>query len=413
MKYEQWMLDEVKRYISDDTYDYALMIDGEWGSGKTYFVKEVLGRELNAIKKDGVENRVRYYSVCGTESLSEFKETMIYDLLEKKADQLHEFVTREFEDRRKAALEELDEAGTCDKNSPVERVLESKKRMVEDIIEEQREARKQRIASFKRTRAFKIGMDISSKMIIGLLKSRVPLLGAVDAGDYLADVEDLREYVFVFDDIERCAFSVHALLCFINEMVEHVHAKVILVMNEQAFLQKQKGLPAKSEYTDYIGIREKLVGTVIRYKNDNAEVFEQLIRKNLADGSLFFKSALRHVPKFCAMVKETHHHSLRTFQFFLSRLKNVEQKLKEELCEETATVPAAGAVFADCLSEEMTDRLLSELFAICMDVRERVSEQNGPAENKEYAFPSLAYYIERGILDIERLRKEIDEKMQP
>lgn len=39
-------------YIKDTIYDYAVMIDGEWGSGKTFYIKNYVerkGREENFI----------------------------------------------------------------------------------------------------------------------------------------------------------------------------------------------------------------------------------------------------------------------------------------------------------------------------------------------------------------------------
>ena len=398
MEYEQMIMEEVKRYLSDDTYDYALLIDGDWGSGKTYFVKEILNRELNAVEHNGGSNRVRYYSACGVETLSEFKETMIYDLLERKVGQVTEGVSRDAAGKESAlqiTAEEKDEART----GPLEKVIETKKKAGKDILAEQKEERKKRISSIKSSRAFRIGVDIGGKMITGLLKSKVPLLNAVDARDYLPDVEGLQDYVFVIDDIERCSFSIPGLLGFINEMVEHVHAKVILVINEDAFLKRQKENRPVKEYSDYLGIKEKLVGTVIRYKSDNPSVFEKLIRSNLEEGSFFRESALKHIGDFCAMVKEIHHRSLRTFQFFLSRLKNIEDKMteSEKIC---------GIMDSEA-GENTADKLVLELFEMCLDYRENFALATPQPAEKEYKFPSLAYYVERGILDINRLEQEI------
>ena len=39
---EQQIEKEIFRYIQDESYNYAVLIDGEWGSGKTYFAKNVL-----------------------------------------------------------------------------------------------------------------------------------------------------------------------------------------------------------------------------------------------------------------------------------------------------------------------------------------------------------------------------------
>ena len=33
---EKQIIDETLRYINDKSYHYAILIDGEWGSGKTF-----------------------------------------------------------------------------------------------------------------------------------------------------------------------------------------------------------------------------------------------------------------------------------------------------------------------------------------------------------------------------------------
>ena len=35
---EKQVSEEILRYLDDDNYNYAVLIDGEWGCGKTYFV---------------------------------------------------------------------------------------------------------------------------------------------------------------------------------------------------------------------------------------------------------------------------------------------------------------------------------------------------------------------------------------
>ena len=39
---EHQIQEEILRYINDESYNYAVLIDGEWGSGKTYFVSNSL-----------------------------------------------------------------------------------------------------------------------------------------------------------------------------------------------------------------------------------------------------------------------------------------------------------------------------------------------------------------------------------
>ena len=41
---ESQIIQGIKRYLNDKLYNYAVLIDGEWGCGKTYFVKNTLRR---------------------------------------------------------------------------------------------------------------------------------------------------------------------------------------------------------------------------------------------------------------------------------------------------------------------------------------------------------------------------------
>lgn len=43
---EQQIKEEVLHYLKDESYQYAILIDGEWGSGKTYFVNNILTKEI-------------------------------------------------------------------------------------------------------------------------------------------------------------------------------------------------------------------------------------------------------------------------------------------------------------------------------------------------------------------------------
>lgn len=72
-------------YISNTEADYAVMLTGEWGSGKTYFVKEYFTERSGS--KDGKKNYV-YVSLSGLKTCSEIdREIMrnIYPILGNKA----------------------------------------------------------------------------------------------------------------------------------------------------------------------------------------------------------------------------------------------------------------------------------------------------------------------------------------
>ena len=48
---EQQITDEILRYIDDKSYNYAVLIDGDWGSGKTYFAKHALTEKIEEKEK--------------------------------------------------------------------------------------------------------------------------------------------------------------------------------------------------------------------------------------------------------------------------------------------------------------------------------------------------------------------------
>lgn len=68
----------VIKYIDENLYNYAVMIDGDWGCGKTHFVKEYLidkieQNETDKKKKDEdyIIKRIVYISLYGIKSVDE------------------------------------------------------------------------------------------------------------------------------------------------------------------------------------------------------------------------------------------------------------------------------------------------------------------------------------------------------
>lgn len=74
----------VKDYLKDKDSDYALMIHGTWGSGKTYFIKNTLKTEIESVEcpqKDNDKNKTYkqiFVSLYGVSSIEEIKERIFY-----------------------------------------------------------------------------------------------------------------------------------------------------------------------------------------------------------------------------------------------------------------------------------------------------------------------------------------------
>lgn len=58
----------IKRYLNDDISDYAIMLSGEWGAGKSYFVKNEVISVLHDMKMREV-----YISMIGVDSDEQLK----------------------------------------------------------------------------------------------------------------------------------------------------------------------------------------------------------------------------------------------------------------------------------------------------------------------------------------------------
>lgn len=74
-------------YLKDSDTDYALMINGAWGSGKTFFIKNTLKAEVERIvcpiqKNSDKEGKYKqlYVSLYGVSSVEEIKERIFYAL---------------------------------------------------------------------------------------------------------------------------------------------------------------------------------------------------------------------------------------------------------------------------------------------------------------------------------------------
>ena len=58
----------IKGYIQEKSYPYAIMIDGSWGSGKTYFVKNQLIPDVKCLNIESIY--VSLYGVRNEESIT-------------------------------------------------------------------------------------------------------------------------------------------------------------------------------------------------------------------------------------------------------------------------------------------------------------------------------------------------------
>jgi len=167
------------RYYCDpsNTLDYAVMVNGKWGAGKTYLINSF----IEELKKSG-RDKILYVSLYGLTSFRQIDEALyrqLHPVLSSKGMKLAATIGRA--------------------------VLKA---------------------------ATRIDFNGDGKEEI-TLTSNIP---DVDLSEYF---KTPNECLLIFDDLERCSMNVSDVLGYINAFVEHEGFKAIIVANEDEVLKRE------------------------------------------------------------------------------------------------------------------------------------------------------------------------------
>ncbi len=325
---ESSILKEIKYYIDTDFYNYAVMIDGAWGSGKTYFVKNVLLKKIESNEK-----RVLYVSLYGISNIQELGKKLYLDYLLK--------------DKSKLVMEHTE--------------------LVENVIGT--------IIDIGSPFMGKLGdIDIKERKIKNIVQNAVK------------HICPMKNCVLIFDDLERCDCSIQDILGYINGFVEQAGMKVIIIANQEEFRKKidaqtlamqiravigrdetldftepgngqlvkylismQNKQPENEKIkkvslnvakervarvfgveSEYEHIREKIVGTVFHYNPDTKKVMSNLIQKNSTYNTNDRRQLEKNINYLAESMEKAKHVNFRTFQFFLQKMDKLLQVLDGE-----------------------------------------------------------------------------------
>lgn len=325
---ESSILKEIKYYIDTDFYNYAVMIDGAWESGKTYFVKNVLLKKIESNEK-----RVLYVSLYGISNIQELGKKLYLDYLLK--------------DKSKLVMEHTE--------------------LVENVIGT--------IIDIGSPFMGKLGdIDIKERKIKNIVQNAVK------------HICPMKNCVLIFDDLERCDCSIQDILGYINGFVEQAGMKVIIIANQEEFRKKidaqtlamqiravigrdetldftepgngqlvkylismQNKQPENEKIkkvslnvakervarvfgveSEYEHIREKIVGTVFHYNPDTKKVMSNLIQKNSTYNTNDRRQLEKNINYLAESMEKAKHVNFRTFQFFLQKMDKLLQVLDGE-----------------------------------------------------------------------------------
>ena len=174
------LVESILDYVRSDYTDYAVMINGEWGSGKTYFWNNQIRKKIEGMKLNGKRYTTIYMSLYGISNLEEISKKIF---------------------------------------------METSQLMNKNIKKYMEANGKSTIPEYAKT-----GIDMAN------------LFGTATNGnkvDY-ADFFSTEDKVLCFDDLERANVDVIDILGYINNFVEHDHIKTILICNEKELATKIK-----------------------------------------------------------------------------------------------------------------------------------------------------------------------------
>ncbi|MEX2461304.1 MAG: P-loop NTPase fold protein [Paenibacillaceae bacterium] len=266
------LLNSVIDYVRKERTSYALMINGEWGSGKTYFWDNFIREKLELIRVGDLYIKTIYVSLYGVTSVEEISKKIFYEVY-------------------------------ASKNEKLKGLFDSK---VGNAIPE-------------------IGKMLLS---VGKMVGFDPL---GDSGTIDWDkLYSLKNKVLCFDDLERANIEVSEILGYINNFVEHDNVKTIIICNEKEVASKMLNVnhelkliattylldlegkllksnneskpktnrdkekkettnkdlieelmpPLFDRSNDYKHIKEKLVGKTLTYKPDYQSIISKIIEQN-------------------------------------------------------------------------------------------------------------------------------------
>ena len=200
------LVDCICDYVKKPYTDYAIMINGEWGSGKTYFWNSKLRTRLERIQVAGTEKRYKtiYMSLYGINSLEEISKKIFIETNPGISKSLKKFMN----DKEGNAIPEY----------------------------------------------VKTGLDMAN-----LFGTTNFYNGKID----FSETFSIDDKILCFDDLERANVDVIDILGYINNFVEHDKIKTIVICNERELATKFKdtNIEMKTMIATYILDKENKLKT--------------------------------------------------------------------------------------------------------------------------------------------------------
>lgn len=230
------LVESILDYVRAEYTDYAIMINGEWGSGKTYFWNHKIRKKIESLQLNGKRFTTIYMSLYGISNLEDISKKIFIETTQ-----------------------------LMDKN--LKKYMNSNSQTT--------------IPEYAKT-----GLDMAN------------FFGVTQNGDKVnyEDFFSTDDKVLCFDDLERANVDVIDILGYINNFVEHDHIKTIIICNEKELSTKLKSsnLEMKTFIATYLLDKEgdlnvsdkpmvEKIQDKIEYVFDKANDYERIKEKLIGE----------------------------------------------------------------------------------------------------------------------------------
>ncbi|EJE4504318.1 hypothetical protein M3S16_004915 [Escherichia coli] len=219
------IIDNLNYYLNTNTPEYAFMITGGWGAGKTHFIESFI-KEYNKNAIDNQSgNKIIKISLFGFKTTSSIDE-MIFQ-------SLHPLLGHRYT------------------------------KLAGNILKG----------------ALKLGCKID---INGDSKSDVDINASLDKikfSEIFSTNTDTGQIIIALDDLERTDIPLKEILGYVNYLVEISKVKVILIANEKILHEKDKSSEDKTKGV-YSKFKEKVIGKTFQIKHNIDNVLDSFINES-------------------------------------------------------------------------------------------------------------------------------------
>ena len=230
------LVESILDYVRADYTDYAIMLNGEWGSGKTYFWNNKIRNKIESMQLNGKKYTTIYMSLYGISNLEDISKKIFIETTQ-----------------------------LMDKN--LKKYMEANNQIT--------------IPEYAKT-----GLDMAN------------FFGVTQNGDRIdySKFFSTDDKVLCFDDLERANVDVIDILGYINNFVEHDHIKTIIICNEKELSTKLKStnLEMKTFIATYLLDKEgdlsksdrpmvEKIQDKIEYVFDKANDYERIKEKLIGE----------------------------------------------------------------------------------------------------------------------------------